>query len=1271
VDELSVYNRGLSAAEVQTIYNAGSAGKCFTPVPPAITQQPTNQSVVAGTTVALSVTATGTQLLSYQWQFNNTNLNGATNPLFTLSPVNASEAGAYRVVVSNAFGFAVSSNAVLTVNPAICTAPPAGLVSWWRAEGDATDSGGTNDGTLSGSVTYAPEEVGQGFVFDGNGSYIQLGNPASLQLQDFTIETWLARRSTSVTSLDGNGLGFILAYGNSGYGLFLDAGGVPGLTKLGISSVQPTMAITDTNLHHVAVTKSGSNVVFYVDGAGYPAPAFNPGFVFDSSATIGGISNSYSFYGLVDELSVYNRGLSATEISSIYDAGSAGKCFTPIQPAITQQPTNQTVTAGITAIMNVTAAGTRPLTYQWSFGTNSMPGATNGSLVLPKVQATNAGIYSVVVSNPYGSATSSNAVLTVNNAPVCDPPPSGLVSWWRAEGNAVDAIGTNDGALSGNVAYAPGEVGQGFLFDGAGSYVQLGNPAGLQLQNFTIETWVARSSVSAATGDGNGHAFFMSYGNSGYGFYMLNDGSLGLTKVGISEVQPTVTITDTNLHHVAVTKSGTSVVFYVDGVGYPAPAYDPGFVFDSSATIGGIGNNYSFYGLVDELSVYNRGLSAAEVQSIYNASSAGKCFLPLPPTITQQPTNQTVAVGTTATLGVTVTGTRPLSYQWTLGGLTLPGATNASLILSNVQTTNAGTYAVIVTNIAASVTSSNAVLTVNVPVCDTPPSGLVSWWRAEGNAFDSAGTNNGTVNGNVTYAPEEVGQGFVFDGSGSYVQLGNPASLQLQDFTIETWLARRSSTVTSLDGNGLGLILTYDSNGGYGLFMDASGRPGLTEVGISSVQPTVAITDTNLHHVAVTKSGASVVFYVDGAAYPAPAFNPGFVFNSSATIGGIGNNYSFYGLVDELSVYNRGLSAAEVAAIYNAGSAGKCTPPVAPSITQQPTNQTVVAGTVATLSVTATGTQPLSYQWFFGTNGLAGATNGSLVLTNVQAANAGTYAVTITNIAGGVTSSNAVITVVFVPSIKRQPAPLQLMILGCTATFSATVSGTPPLIYQWLKNGSALNNQTNLSFVLSNVQSSDFATYNLAVTNGYGFAVSSNAVLAPDHLPVANPVTVQRFPGGGLRVDTATVTGADTDADGDELSIIGVSSSSAAGGAVNWTGSSIYYTPPAGYTNADTFGYVVSDGHCGGTAAGFVTVQIKTDTTPYASVTIRQSADGSIQVTFDGEPGYRYRVQKTDGLINPVWQDVTSLTADEFGTFQYVDTPPTNAPTRYYRCVWP
>jgi len=91
----------------------------------------------------------------------------------------------------------------------------------------------------------------------------------------------------------------------------------------------------------------------------------------------------------------------------------------------------------------------------------------------------------------------------------------------------------------------------------------------------------------------------------------------------------------------------------------------------------------------------------------------GSAATALPPVITGQPTNQTVAVGGTASFSVSASGTAPLAYQWSVNTTNLVGATNATLVLTNLQFAQAGNYAVQITNAAGTAFSSNALLTVN------------------------------------------------------------------------------------------------------------------------------------------------------------------------------------------------------------------------------------------------------------------------------------------------------------------------------------------------------------------------------------------------------------------------------------------------------------------------------------------------------------------------------------------------------------------------------
>ena len=135
--------------------------------------------------MSLCVTATGSPLLTYQWSFNGTNITGATDTTLTLTNVQLSQAGSYTVLVTNAYGSALSTNAVLTVNPPPpCISAPTGLVGWWPGEGNANDLAGTNNGTLVNSVNFTNGRVGQAFSLDGASGYVLI--PDSPSLDAFT-----------------------------------------------------------------------------------------------------------------------------------------------------------------------------------------------------------------------------------------------------------------------------------------------------------------------------------------------------------------------------------------------------------------------------------------------------------------------------------------------------------------------------------------------------------------------------------------------------------------------------------------------------------------------------------------------------------------------------------------------------------------------------------------------------------------------------------------------------------------------------------------------------------------------------------------------------------------------------------------------------------------------------------------------------------------------------------------------------------------------------
>jgi sulfur relay (sulfurtransferase) DsrF/TusC family protein len=171
------------------------------------------------------------------------------------------------------------------------------------------------------------------------------------------------------------------------------------------------------------------------------------------------------------------------------------------------------------------------------------------------------------------------------------------------------------------------------------------------------------------------------------------------------------------------------------------------------------------------------------------------------------------------------------------------------------------------------------------------------------------------------------------------------------------------------------------------------------------------------------------------------------------------------------------------------------------SISTQPQSTNAVQGQNVTLSVTAAGTAPFSYQWQFDSTNIASATNASLALIDVQLTNAGIYDVIVGNVAGSVTSSNAVLVVGYPPAITNQPQS-QMVLQGADAEFTVGVSGTGPLSYQWYYDGLALAQSTNSILALSDVQLTNSGFYSVVVSSPFGSVLSSNATLTVDAPPI-------------------------------------------------------------------------------------------------------------------------------------------------------------------------
>ncbi len=609
-----------------------------------------------------------------------------------------------------------------------------------------------------------------------------------------------------------------------------------------------------------------------------------------------------------------------------------------------------------------------------------------------------------------------------------------------------------------------------------------------------------------------------------------------------------------------------------NGVNYNAPATIPiqATASTSSGSITGVGffSNGTKIG-ADSASPYSitwsnvaagsYSLTAIATNStgITSVSSSINVTVLGPPSITQPPQNTSVTVGGAAGFSVTASGSGTLGYQWLFNGNALAnggqfsGVTTAALSIANVQSNNAGSYSVIVTNSAGAVTSTVAALTVNPPgSCLPAPANIVSWWPGDGNASDIAGSNNGSLQGGATAtAAGEVAQAFSFDGTNAYVQIPDSAALRPTNLTIEAWVKFSSLDSAGSGGSPAGdqyIVFKQNSRSGNFEGYDLSktrvtGGDVFRFLVSSSSGASVEIHSTTMistgvwYHVAGVRGTNFTQIYVNGQLQTQTnvtfAQDYGTLPVYFGTSGQSAWDHKLKGLLDEVSLYNRALSSTEIAAIYSAGSAGKCKAPSGPAISTPPQSETVAAGNNAGFTVSATGAAPLGYQWLFNNGAIAGATTSALTLANVQPSNAGSYAVIVSNVVSSVTSSTAVLTVLTPPSITTQPQG-STNVAGTTATFTAAAAGSAPLNYQWQLNGNNLANGSRISgaktnvLAITSVQASDAGSYKLVVSNAVGSAVSQVAVLSVTGPPsITTPPASQSVTAGTNATFTVVASG--------------------------------------------------------------------------------------------------------------------------------------------------
>lgn len=520
-----------------------------------------------------------------------------------------------------------------------------------------------------------------------------------------------------------------------------------------------------------------------------------------------------------------------------------------------------------------------------------------------------------------------------------------------------------------------------------------------------------------------------------------------------------------------------------------------------------------------------------------------------PPIIEAQSSTQIqVFAGANPMLHVTAGGAQPLSYQWTLNGNPISGATSSNYLVVNAQTS--GTYGCTVSNFVSTAPISPISLTVlSDPTAPYPQQvladGPVAYFRldeASGTtAYDYVGGNNGIYT-NVTLGipgynsaatiksdPSETAAEFGDFPPGNnyagkvppYLNFGTPNGGNAE-FSVEAWF-----TEYIYNGIGDAIVALGYGNGGEQFVLDTgAGVSGALRFFVRNSAGTVSAANSTYvpandglwHHVVgvCDEASGNLYLYMDGNLIASGSITPGSGLLSSTTPlsigarqsgnnGGTNYDYQFVGAIDDVSVYNYALTGAQVANHYFASG-------LAPFITQlQPTNQiSANQGGNVSVTVTAGGTMPFTYQWRDNNNSvIAGATTATLNLTNLQTSQAGNYSVTVGNTYGS-SSTNFSLSIGSGPpviAVNLQPTNLTAY-AGTPETYSITVSGSSPFAYQWYRNGAPIAGATSHAYTFNVLGGTN--TYFCAVTNSFSAGVptdSSTGTVVGIVPPSLNPVS--------------------------------------------------------------------------------------------------------------------------------------------------------------------
>jgi len=683
----------------------------------------------------------------------------------------------------------------------------------------------------------------------------------------------------------------------------------------------------DGSWHHIVCTYDGNRLRAYKDGSLVEESASDLGEAFPATTGdlvfVPGNTPYANWRGMIDDVRIYNYGLSQTEVEDLY-------AYTP-NPAIVTHPESVVVEAlGGSETLSVVATnpdgGSTELEYAWYHDDILVAGETNADLVLTSIAMEDLGAYYCVVTY-----TSTGTTTISNTASITLEVPPAMIMYMPMDDDANDIVGNSPYIVDGPLTLVEGRVGNClFTANNASECQNVSYDVTLASVGFTAAMWVN------TTNDWNGVALLQIPNANGSAYLSAGSPYTGLD-YHIDFAGSSVTITcpgafDGTWHHIICTYDGNRMKIYREGLLVAENGSDIGemFPYSPDGMIFSPGDDYgSWRGLIDEVKIFSYGLGATEAWDLY----ATYLDPDLPPDITLQPVSQSVDVGADASL--TVAATNPytgdssgLEYLWYKDGSPTSETTD-TLSITGATYGDAGDYYCQVTITSNSQTANSDVATLSAQL---PPQLLIyapmentaddlalpaAPWVAD--AGGSAGFNN------VGDYPTWVHSGdYAMEVHNDHSTLNGVDYTQTLDtgaYSLSMWIGQaggnsgnwREPANFSVGGSVASAYINLNcQSDGYmyhGISWDGAGE-------INNATSTSLYT-AEFHHVVVTYDGSDLRTYVNGVLDAGPTAGNG----PMPTFDHLHLGIAFWGAplegaYDEVRLYNFGLNADQAMYLY-------------------------------------------------------------------------------------------------------------------------------------------------------------------------------------------------------------------------------------------------------------------------------------------------------------------------------------------------------------------